>query len=193
MKGGTLEFAVDQARRAPEIIADFERGVFKHAALGFHDFDECLWAATIIGENVAPALLDLWVANGCITREVLARLLPEIWQAAHHPERALSAEVWMALFRKAGFVSDRGQPAPTKPLRVWRGALHFYRRGMAWTTDREKAVWFATAFGLPSKVYTAIAKPTRVLALFDDRDEAEIVLDTRGMRIAESRETGETA
>jgi hypothetical protein len=64
---------------------------------------------------------------------------------------------------------------------VHRGwSLNHNARGLAWTLDREVAVWFARRFamlgGIP-RVSTAAIRAERVLAYFTARGEAEIVVD----------------
>ena len=62
---------------------------------------------------------------------------------------------------------------------VWRGTSH--KRGvagLAWTLDREKAIWFAQRFCTESRVPLLVAgmvEKRNVLAYFDKRGEHEIV------------------
>jgi hypothetical protein len=64
-------------------------------------------------------------------------------------------------------------------IEIWRGASH--KRGLAglaWTLDREKAVWFAQRFCSESRVpllAKGIVEKRDVLAYFENRDEREIL------------------
>ena len=61
---------------------------------------------------------------------------------------------------------------------VFRGSTHKKgKKGFSWTTDREKAVWFAKRFnrdGIGYVVEGTVAK-ANVIAYFNRRREAEIV------------------
>jgi hypothetical protein len=51
---------------------------------------------------------------------------------------------------------------------------------MAWTTDAERADWFARRWRISGKLayrFTATIEPGGVLALIDGRDEHEVVVD----------------
>jgi hypothetical protein len=71
------------------------------------------------------------------------------------------------------------------PIPVYRG--HVARKGrkhtsgLSWTTDRDKAVWFAKRFkhlGLGKPMLTTgLARKQDVLAYFTGREESEIVID----------------
>jgi hypothetical protein len=54
---------------------------------------------------------------------------------------------WIQLFRMVGFISDSaGTTRPDHQLLVYRGATRRRRRRMSWTTNREKAQWFADRY-----------------------------------------------
>jgi hypothetical protein len=65
---------------------------------------------------------------------------------------------------------------------VYRGFIGQRGKGLSWTTDREKAVWFAERFacleelGRP-RLVSGHAVKKDVLAYFTRREEAEIVID----------------
>lgn len=134
-----------------------------------------------IGRNEAPAaLVRCWHA---IPEAQRPATLAHVWGVAKWPERALGADTWVRLFRSVGFVSEAGRPAPVEPLQAYRGATWGRRRGMAWTTDLDRARWFAertTAFGFVGHVFGAVVEPVAVLASLDSpngRGEQEIVID----------------
>ena len=83
-----------------------------------------------------------------------------------------------------GFALRRGLAAGAA-----RGA-----RGLEWSTRREAAAWFALAgqpAGLNPVLVTASAPAAAVLAFFDDRHQAECIIDAT--RLSGVRETRITA
>jgi len=70
------------------------------------------------------------------------------------------------------------------PLAIYRGLQEPCRvRGVSWTYDYDRALWFARRFpGRQGKIAHAIAPKSRVLACWAD-PEAEIVVSPRGLRI----------
>ncbi|MDP9471923.1 MAG: hypothetical protein M3Q71_14880, partial [Chloroflexota bacterium] len=99
----------------------------------------------------------------------------------------------VSLFRAAGFVTDSpGTEPPTGPLTIYRGVSSLWgergeritRRGVSWTEDRERAVWFARRFSFngPGTLLTAEVFPEHVLGIFHGRGEVEIVVDPKRLR-----------
>ena len=139
---------------------------------------EALDAMYRVGRNHAPALLfDLYYARR-LDDAALAPLVHQAWTGAEWPERSLTRRTWLAWFRLAAY------PRPDNPIVVYRGAPPRLARGMAWTTDRERAAWFANRWiTRGAHVYTATARPEAVMADIDalegdgGRREAEIVVD----------------
>jgi hypothetical protein len=139
------------------------------------------------GRNRAPERLwDLYIA-GRVPRSLLPGAVSEAWSAAEFPEFALSRNAWFCLFFRAGYTHD-GNPAdrPEKPVTLYRGCSQYYTRRMAWTSDRDRAEWFAgyrNHGGHPRAVYQATVEPGRLLAFIGadaGRDENEYVLDPTG-------------
>jgi hypothetical protein len=170
--------------------------------------EKFLDALNRVDGNDRPAFLGEWYADDMISRRQLRELIGEAWNSADYPEQALGRDAWLDMFRNAGFVHSPDSPRkrPRKPLVIHRGAVYRRRYGMAWTTDREKAVWFAEKCSLvtvhgdarhgwalgrlgipyPKKltrgmVFTATIAPEHVLAMFDDRKESEVVIDPAGL------------
>ncbi len=68
-----------------------------------------------------------------------------------------------------------------EPFPVYRGFLGRRAKGLSWTTDRKKAIWFARRFakcgiGDP-RLLSGIAAKKDVLAYFTRRKESEVVID----------------
>ena len=72
----------------------------------------------------------------------------------------------------------------TNGITVYRGVNQGGKpSGLSWTTDKEKAEWFANRwsnFGVKDgEVYVMlITDPSCVLAYFSDRNESEVIIDT---------------
>lgn len=58
-------------------------------------------------------------------------------------------------------------------------------KGLSWTTDKERAEWFASRWEWNSAVYKATIAKSDVLAYFGERSEEEIVLDSRKLKNVE--------
>ena len=72
-------------------------------------------------------------------------------------------------------------------LNIYRGvALGREPNGLSWTADLEKAKWFAHRFDRGDKqgyVEAAIVNKAGVLAYFNTRDEDELVVNVRNLKI----------
>jgi hypothetical protein len=76
-------------------------------------------------------------------------------------------------------------------LTVWRGTAHQRSiRGLSWTLDRDKAIWFAKRFSmlprLTPRLVEGFVHKRHVLAYFGGRKEKEIVsmhVDVRGVTV----------
>lgn len=147
-------------------------------------------AVTFHGRNSAPViLLDMW-REGEIFAEELPACLAYAWTLCEFPGRALGRAEWLELFREAGYHDHDGNPVerPDIAVTVWRGASPDERKrgyGMSWSTDRDKAQWFADRF--PGGVlFEAIASPSKILADYrhDERSESELVVSTLGAPVS---------
>lgn len=114
--------------------------------------------------------------------------LANAWGAGFvKPSQQLQQDRWIELFRRVGFFSLTGAPAPAEPIRLYRGAMDGWERGMSWTTSPALARRFDVA------LWTCLAPPSAVLAVFamhhyapSGEDFGEYVLDTDGLDIEES-------
>lgn len=136
------------------------------------------------GRNDAPFVLLDALDDGQIawTPDHLQPLVADAWSAAEAPELDLGADLWVSLFSAADY------PRPPEPLTLYRGCSPHRRRGMAWSTDIERARWFARRFLTQAgprgrALYETTAPPDAVLAMVDGacvdggRHEAEVVVD----------------
>lgn len=128
----------------------------------------------------------LWYAytKGFVRGAALAAVLPDAWSGPEFPMRRLKRQTWLQLFSEAGFCSDKGRPAPTEPIEVWRAQVG-RTLGLAWTTDRKKARWFHSRnlrVGLQSTLLRGIVTPRGVLAFIDGRNENEVIVHPRRVK-----------
>lgn len=72
------------------------------------------------------------------------------------------------------------------PLVCYRGVDNMKaKRGLSWTFDKEKAIWFGNRFGKEGILLRATVERERSLAYFNNRGENEIIVDTRKLKIEE--------
>ena len=80
-------------------------------------------------------------------------------------------------------------------MTVYRGVTSVNRsrvHAMSWTLNPETAKWFAHRFGENGTVYEAKIQKAHILALFNGRNESEIVVDPSFlMNIEEVQEQSE--
>lgn len=108
---------------------------------------------------------------------------------AEYPDANLDHDQWRDLFDTAEFTVD-GHPAPRPdaPVDLWRGSVPDRRTDWSWTTDRAVAARYAIGGvgGRPTgRLYRITAPPAALLCANTQRDEAEYVVDTRGLDITE--------
>ncbi|MFO0684924.1 MAG: hypothetical protein U0234_22895 [Sandaracinus sp.] len=150
------------------------------------------------GRNGAPAaLVDLYFVAARVPDRVLREVLIGVWTAAEFPERVVSRSIWLHWFDVANRIAP--YPTPAEPIQVYRGAISKHARGMSWTTDLERANWFANRFRdrfeCPSNVYEVTAPLDALLVDVDavesrgGRQEREIIVDPRRLpRVQRVRE-----
>ena len=139
-----------------------------------------------VGRNDLPHTL----ASNLIVlpQEEIAKGLADAWTMCEFPSSVGDDETWEMLFSIAGvdsgkYLDDEGdmQPRNLLPstLTLYRGAHTTRIKGMSWTSDLERAKWFATRLGDKDMgVYTITVPSDLVLGKFDRRGESEYVIDT---------------
>lgn len=135
------------------------------------------------------------IAGRCLTPQGSRELIVQAWTGPEFPEANLTQDLWLGIFGTVGFIADddedgQQEAPPDAPMRLWRGAIPSRARGMAWTSNRSRAEWFATRLdGVSSRergaLWTATAPPNTILARFTRRGEDEFVLDPRNLAIEE--------
>jgi hypothetical protein len=140
-----------------------------------------------------PYLLAMAVlVNGDIVdQEEVAKGVADAWTMPEWPGLALDYSVWGNLFGEAlgafddCYLTDDGEVQSREDLPetlvLYRGAAAGHEDGMAWTTNLDRATWFATRFnGQVGGVHTVRrieVDRDAVLAVFHRRGEDEYVLD----------------
>jgi hypothetical protein len=162
---------------------------------GYYRYDGEMDGATFstalmhVGRNDGPALLYDLYAAGSLSIYEHPGVVAEAWSMAEFPTNLLPAEEWVELFEEAGYTEDeKPAPRPRQAVTVYRGCSTDRRHGMSWTTDIERARWFADrdlghGTGL---IYVFNAPPESLLAFIHDssRGEAEYVINPESMNDA---------
>ncbi|MBI3214731.1 MAG: hypothetical protein HYZ38_12965 [Mycobacterium sp.] len=166
-------------RRADKLIKD---AVQRARA----DTTDWIALARGLGRNDMPfLLLMVW---DHLSREQKIAGLSAAWTSAEFPEHYLLRAEWLNMFRTVGYLEEDKPGVCPKQITLWRGGVKKTR--MAWTADREQAVWFQHRQGSkPGKLWTATVGPDRLLAHFHEqhRREHEYVIDPTGLRPTEIR------
>ena len=69
------------------------------------------------------------------------------------------------------------------PLQVFRGAQPHNKRGLSWTTNKDKAQWFATRLKPKNPLLlSATVTKGQAIAMFTGRGESEVVLSPKTVR-----------
>lgn len=139
-----------------------------------------------MGRNEMPhaAILGFYNLDDDTER---AKALTAAWTLAEWPEQHAEQEVWAMLFAAIGpvkngaLVRDDELGLPD-PVTLYRGAIPSRRDGMSWTTDPERAKWFARRFdgtwNQKGEVYEITIPLEFCLARFTEgRGEDEVVVD----------------
>lgn len=102
--------------------------------------------------------------------------LKTVWPLLHGPLYRHDATVLMALFKRAGYVSD-SVAYPDADLTVYRGEpVSSEQHGISWTTDSQVAWKYARDYSTIGKVQVlqAVAPVEAILAQFTYEDEVVV-------------------
>ena len=111
-----------------------------------------------------------------LPRTLVNRVLKEIWPGLRGPLHRYERARLLALFARAGFVSD-GLAVPSSSLVLYRGALSDLGEvGISWTTDQEIGLWYANGYRTVGETtcWKARAAPEAVLAMFVSEQEVVV-------------------
>jgi hypothetical protein len=149
------------------------------------------WAAVSdrLPRSALPAALFYSVRSGHLSDlDEIAAGVADAWTGCEFPLDGLKRADWSTLFDLVGFIrGDKRADRPVHALTLFRGSVPPLRFRWSWTTDREKAEWFAQRRQhADARVWTCSAPPSALLADFSGgpkRAEGEFVLNTRGLKI----------
>lgn len=143
-----------------------------------------------LGRDIFP--LALIASAHWMDLDELAKAVEASWTMPDNPQTQLTREDWLGYFQKVGYLDNTVRaPRPSEPITVWRGADASRRRRWSWTTDTDRAEWFAdrlTSAGIDGRVWKTTAPARARLAHFhgeDSRGEDEHVINTKGLKIME--------
>ncbi|KXO91512.1 Uncharacterised protein (plasmid) [Tsukamurella tyrosinosolvens] len=129
--------------------------------------------------NSGPGILHYEWLRGGLDEGELTRHIGEVWSASEFPEGALDDDAstsrweWDEMFRAAGYTSDGKLAAPPETINLYRGGSTC--DGMAWTTKRTTAEWFAQRWG-EGVVWEHTFSGGELLARIKGRGESEYVV-----------------
>jgi hypothetical protein len=174
-------FALEKAEtrlHAEELARQWCREHGGEETLTAEEFWSAVWSRPNHDRDNPDLLLTL-IEEGCLTPAAMRELIADVWTSTEFPGANGGVDRWRDAFDIAGWISDDESERPTEPLTLYRGAVPEYQRGMSWTLDPERAVWFAKRFmhgndaGL---VYRRTFGPREILARFTGRGEDEYVV-----------------
>ena len=165
--------------------------------------DDCIkWRSTVgqqidSAENVHQifALLNppyyltfLKFAAAVLSEQDLGQLLSTAWTQEECPNQDcnVSKRELVAMFRSVppeSLMDDEERAAHQAledTVTVYRGVTPYNAkniRALSWTLDRKTADWFAHRFGEEGTVYEAQIRKEHILALFNGRNESEVIVD----------------
>jgi hypothetical protein len=114
------------------------------------------------------------------------------WTSFDEPH--ITGDFALVLFHKVGFLADSADPLPEGQLTIYRGSLNglagrSWKSGTAfsWTLELDVARWFAQRLAGQGTgiVMRAKVDASDVLAYFQDRQEAEVIVDPASLREVE--------
>lgn len=140
--------------------------------------------------NKPYAITFLKFASPYLSREDFSKILSSAWMQSENPncDPNVGQRKLIAMFKDADpdVLMDEDErkelDAMDTPVTVYRGVTSYnadHVRAMSWTLDYEVAKWFAHRYGEDGTVYQAQIDKEHILALFNGRNESEIIVDSR--------------
>jgi hypothetical protein len=142
----------------------------------------------LAGRVNGPDFLAEALVDGKVTNDTVTALVGEVWSSAEYPDRELDHDTWRWLFDVAGFTVDGKRAArPTEPMTLYRGAVAERRTDWSWSRNIKVAERFAAGVRgrAEGRLWVCEVPPEAMLAVNTERDEDEVVVDTRGLQIRE--------
>lgn len=140
--------------------------------------------------NTPYALTFLKYAEPFITRTDLSEILARVWIQSENPNSNVDVTKTdiRNLFEKADptVLMDENERKQLSELddtiTVYRGVTKENSKNIrvfSWTLDYDKAAWFAHRFNEDGTVYSAQIDKDHIFALFNGRNESEVIVDPR--------------
>ena len=150
--------------------------------------------------NKPYGLTFLKFSEPYLSQEDLSRILSSAWVMSENPnaDSNLTKRRLVSLFRSAdpSVLMDEDERQMLTDLEgtvtVYRGVTSYNAkniRALSWTLNYDTAKWFASRFGEHGTVYEARVYKEHILALFNRRNEAEVIIDPKNLMNIEQRET----
>lgn len=150
--------------------------------------------------NPSYSLTFLKYAEPYLSLKDFSEILGDAWIMSENPSRNahMSTSRLIRMFRKADLeaLMDKNELGQYRALddivNVYRGVT---ARGaesvyaLSWTLNYDTAEWFANRFGKDGKVYEAQIDKENILALFNRRNESEVIVDPSGLINIEETQT----
>lgn len=135
-------------------------------------------------------LTFLKFAEPHLSREDMSKILSSAWMRSEAPNQDVNVTQGklLSLFKVAdpAHLMDQEDYIQFKALddtvTVYRGVTPHNAKNvkaLSWTLNRETAEWFAHRFGEEGTVYEAQIEKQYIYALFDGRNESEVILDPK--------------
>lgn len=141
-----------------------------------------------------PYLLAfLKYAEPYLSKDDFAKILADAWIRCEAPNNDpnLSKRNLVALFKNADpqVLMDESEYSQYRTLddvvTVYRGVTEHNAnnvKALSWTLNRETAEWFAHRFDEDGDVYSAQIQKKHILALFNGRNESEVIVDPKHLQ-----------
>ena len=150
--------------------------------------------------NKPYGLTFLKFSEPYLSQEDLSKILSSAWVMSENPnaDANLTKRRLVSLFRSAdpSVLMDEDERQMLTNLdatvTVYRGVTSYNVknvRALSWTLSYDTAKWFASRFGEYGTVYEAQVHKEHILALFNGRNEAEVIIDPKNLMNIEQRET----
>lgn len=149
--------------------------------------------------NKPYTLTFLKFASPHLSKADFSELLADAWISSENPNNDpnLSKSKLISMFKNAdpAVLMDESEYKELQtlddPVTVYRGVTSHNAkniRALSWTLDRGVAEWFAHRFNEDGTVYEAQINKEHILALFNGRNESEVIVDPKHLTDIEQAE-----
>ena len=143
--------------------------------------------------NKPYALTFLSLASPCLSQEDYSGILADAWMRSENPNRDanVSRKQLVEMFMDANpkYLMDNNERLQLSELpdvvTIYRGVTPYNEkniRALSWSLDYDTANWFAHRYGEDGTVYQAQIPKAHILALFNGRNESEIIVDPKYLK-----------